>query len=241
MQAALERIQAEPRKDELVITDKEPLSPDLVSALQTLATVLEASLPLVQSSLQEAINDSQQQQQNGTFTSNENDDSNNNKEPTVASATWLLNLLQPVPSALEPSQLAQAILDVSRLTTSMDQKQAALFDLLGESEPSMQALMQIAPKLDEIAQRISIASLTSNQQGNGDTNNAVYVDLDEERRQLLRHEAMDTAQMAAIAKAELEALTSSNNNNAFGATHTVVSKQAEKQARKKPPNGPPKP
>lgn len=203
MEALLEKLESERKSAPVRATE------DISRALQNLARALEKALPLLLDDGEEYPENEETKEQGGSV-----------------SASWLLGLCGKVPSALEASHLARAVVDASRLSDEA-QQQAALFDALGESEEAMMVLMEVAPRLSEIKEQVSVNDLTSG----ASQPSEVMVDLEHERRELLRHEAIDTAQLAAIAKAELEALLSTSSFSG-GATHTVVSRQSEKQARK---------
>lgn len=167
----------------------------------------------------------------------------NETDPAASSqsninADWLLAQTSKVPSELGPERLAQAVLDIASHLRSEDQQQAALFDALGASEAAMEVLFEIAPHLNEIKKNIKKPDLASDEQktahivaGFGMSED-VFVDPEEYRRQQLRQEALDAAQVAAIAKAEADAIAPSTSS---GATHTVTRAsgvQARKNAEK---------
>ena len=144
---------------------------------------------------------------------------------------------------LQPIQLVRAIVDASSLPNEA-QQQAALFDIFGsETDEAMEVLIQVGSKLSEIQQHIHPIDIDqyvartkadnnfyhdydshdiSNYKGESTT----YVDLEEERRQLLLQEAMDAAQVAAIAQAQI-----GNGGSGNTGTHTVV-RTSDKQALK---------
>ena len=138
---------------------------------------------------------------------------------------------------LEPIQLVRAIVDAAALPNEA-QQQAALFDVFGsESDEAMQVLIDVGSKLSYIQQHIHASdidryiSITKTDSNFGDTDipsyngESAYVDIEEERRQLLLQEAMDAAQMAAIAQAQVA------NGGTNSGTHTVV-RTSDKQALK---------
>ena len=149
------------------------------------------------------------------------------------SADWLLAVCSKVPSELGPERIAQAVVDAARLPAEA-QQQAALFDALGESEAAMEVLFELASHLSEI-RNIRKDELSSEEQKTADmiaSFDDVMIDPEEHRRQQLRQEALDAAQIAAITKAEAEAYGPSN---ASGATHTVTRAsgvKAQKAAQK---------
>jgi hypothetical protein len=145
-------------------------------------------------------------------------------------AKWLLSLCEKIPSALGPSQLARAVLDASGLTDE-GRKQEALFAALGASEEAMDVLFQIAPHLPKIKESISLSDLGEDP-GLRLEAQAELVDESEMQRQRLRQEALDAAQVAAIAQAEAEAMMGPSRS---GSTHTITRSSdldAQKTARK---------
>ena len=127
---------------------------------------------------------------------------------------WLLSLVERIPSELGSYQLARAVWDASKLTDE-NQRQEALFAALGFSEEAMEVLFQIAPHLSEIHDNLSEADF-------GDYTPRApeeTIDETEQLRRRLRQEALDAAQVAAIAQAEVDALAAPTG---FGATHTIV-------------------
>lgn len=142
---------------------------------------------------------------------------------TNINAEWLLNICATVPSELRSVQLARAIWSAAQLTEEA-QQQAALFDALGED--GMDALFDVAAKLPQIRH---IPENELKEDAN-DNSMQVFMDPEEERRQLLLQEAHDAAQVAAILKAEAESLGPTS-----GGTHSVArisDIQAQKAARK---------
>ena len=103
----------------------------------------------------------------------------------------------------------------------------------------MELMFEIAPRLPEIRASVKLSDLMAgnendNEQGNGGAtpSSGVLLDPEEEYRQKLRQEAMDAAQVAAIAKAEADSIL---GPTASGATHTVIRSsevEAQKAARK---------
>jgi hypothetical protein len=137
---------------------------------------------------------------------------------------------------LEPWQLARAIVEASQLD-SEQQQEAALFDVLGASESAMAVLMQLAPKLSEIRQRIHLNDLTPEthhgnvSMGAASSSSTTLIDIEEERRQFLLREAMDAAQVAAVAQAEVDAVLGVSvgiGATSTASTHTIV-RSSERQ------------
>ena len=156
------------------------------------------------------------------------------------SVSWLLDLCRTVPSELDPVHLARAILEAAqRRQTKLNSRQRSLM-LSGLRIKPWDVLMEVAPLLSEIRQKISVNDLESaSQHPKQDAiNSATIVDLVEERRQFLLREAVDAAQVAAVAQAEVDELTGIAGSNA-AATHTILrtseiraKKFAEKAARR---------
>lgn len=148
-------------------------------------------------------------------------------------ADWLLAVCSKVPSELGTERIAQAVVDAAHLSGEA-QQQAALFDALGESEAAMEVLFELASHLGEI-RSIRKGDLSSEEQKTADmiaSFDDVMIDPEEHRRQQLRQEALDAAQIAAISKAEAESYGLSNSS---GATHTVTRAsgvKAQKAAQK---------
>jgi len=181
----------------------------IASALQKLQAALQSALPLLLDHERDVLG--------GTTTTT--------TERTV-SASWLLELCRTVPSELEPLQLAQAIVEAATIQKS-DVQEAALFDALGASEEAMHVLLQVAPRLNEIRSNVTVqdlllwsgaaSSLTAD-------STTTLIDVEEERRQFLLREAMDAAQVAAIAQAEVDELLGGGGSSAGPAnsTHTIL-------------------
>jgi len=196
------------------------------AALQKLHAALQSALPL----LLDHQNSSNQHR-------NVQRKSNGDGGVTVA---WLLKLCQTVPSELDAVHLAQAVVEAAHLEDGGAQQEAALFDALGASEEAMQVLFEVAPMLGEIRSRISREDLFHIAESGGATTSAAgttttttMVDVEEERRQFLLREAMDAAQVAAVAQAEVDELLGRGSGNAGPAatTHTIL-RTSEIQAKK---------
>lgn len=190
-----------------------PPPPSTMTALQALADALQAVLPLLSEA---AVASPEKETKTGKLAS------------SGVSASWLFRQLQSLPSELGTEYLVRQVWEASRLPDEARQ-QTALFDVLGASEEAMQVMFsEIAPNLSKIA-LISESDLKTSSSGGGtaSTTTDTFVDIEEEQRRFLVHEAQDAAQMAAIAQAELDALQS---NSATG-THTVA-RASDKQAIK---------
>lgn len=140
---------------------------------------------------------------------------------------WLLSLVERIPSELGSYQLARAVWDASQLSDE-NQRQEALFAALGFSEVAMEVLFQLAPHMSEIKANLSEADF-----GYCTPRAPVeIVDETERLRRRLRQEALDAAQVAAIAQAEADALAAPTG---FGSTHTIMRSsdiEAQKVAKK---------
>ena len=167
-------------------------------------------------------------------------------DPSNITADWLLYVCARVPSELGTARLAQAIWDACQLHSEA-QQQAALFELLGESEAAMDALFDVASHSQEIQKFINKSDLrvaatdeltTARALANiGFQNDDI---LQDPERQRLRQEALDAAHIAAITKAEAESMAPAATPPpppaaAPGVTHTVTIAscvQAQKNAQK---------
>jgi hypothetical protein len=218
------------------------------SLLQALASALQAALPLLSCAA-------------ATTTTT----------TTTVSAAWLMQLLETTLPSQEKNQLGtfylaqQVVFAASHFSNEQQQQAAFLFDVLGESEAAMQVLLEIMPHMADIAQHVSLdhlaahnnhnhhhhnnhnnnTSLQTQQQQTSPLENATLVDLEMERREFLRREYMDAAQVVAIAEMEVQALLQPQSGlcpsssggggiSAAGAnsgTHTI-SRTSEKQALK---------
>jgi hypothetical protein len=212
----------------------------IAQALQNLHDAVQAALPV--------LNRARDDKENGDSIDTEAGGFATETDSVVAvSASWLLQLCSSVASEyLEPWQLARAIVEASQLDHEQ-QQEAALFDVLGASESAMDVLMQVAPKLSEIRQRIHLDDLTPPAHYGDSSMDAAFagsssssstlIDIEEERRQFLLREAMDAAQVAAVAQAEVDAVLgvhvgggvgTSATNHAAVSTHTIV-RSSERQ------------
>ena len=153
------------------------------------------------------------------------------RESNGINAKWLLNLCQSVPSELAAGQIARAVWDASNLKGE-GQQQEALFAALGASEEAVLALFEIGPVLSQIRQNIDPSELGETETYGALSNFDDVIDVEELNRQRLRQEALDAAQVAAIAQAEA---SEASGSATFGSTHTVQRKshlQAQKAAQK---------
>lgn len=193
----------------------------IADALRNLHSALQAALPLLRD---DSRDDSAKVK--------DQNDSAADSEPSskTVSAAWLLNLCQTVPSELEPLQIARTIVEAAMLVDEA-QQQAALFDALGASDQAMKVLMEVVFVLPEIRRMIRLEDLeVASHQAAASSSHAqlkedfTMVDVDEERRQFLLREAVDAAQIAAIAQAEADAIlgTTAGATGSAAATHTIV-------------------
>ena len=170
-------------------------------------------------------------------------DDNYVDESNAISIEGLIELCSSMQAStyLQPIQIVRAIVDAAELPNEA-QQQAALFDIFGsESDEAMQILIDVGSKLSYIQQHIhakdidryiKMTKTDSNYEDNDIPNyltdaSTTYVDIEEERRQLLLQEAMDAAQMAAIAQAQVD----NGGSTGSSGTHTVV-RTSDKQALK---------
>lgn len=185
-------------------------APEVAESLQKVVEALRKSLPLLDPGHRAAVDQPQ----------------------STVSVDWLLAVCSKVPSQLGVEHLAKAVVDASHLP-SETQQQAALFDALGASEAAMEVLFEIASNLNEIRQKIKMSDIALEEQKvNSSEFDDVIVDPEERRRQMLRQEALDAAQVAALAKEEADALSPSTSS---GVTHTVTrasGMEAQKNAQK---------
>jgi hypothetical protein len=128
-------------------------------------------------------------------------------------ADWLFNILEPIQSSFETKELLKMVHQASLLEE--DQQQDALFSVLGASEEAMTALMHIVPNMKRIQQ------LQINEDEQAGTNDSmIHEDPLEVERRRLRQEVLDTAQVAALAQAEVDAVQSRSAMSQT-ATHTI--------------------
>lgn len=158
----------------------------------------------------------------------EKDEESKDEDHGEVNAEWLLSLCKSVPSELGVEQLARALWDASHLQGEGNQ-QEALFAALGASDEAVMALFEIVPKLPQIKQNIDPSQLGGGPQILSSND---IIDEEELRRQRLRQEALNAAQVAAIAQAEAAAASGPSR---FGSTHTIRRKsemQEQKLAQK---------
>ncbi|GKY93122.1 hypothetical protein MPSEU_000280400 [Mayamaea pseudoterrestris] len=196
------------------------------SAFVDLAVALRDALPILKSShaSRESFNEASSPLQDYPASST-----------SLINASWLLKHCSTVSSALGANYLAECIFDVAT-NESLDEasQQAALFDVLGSSDQAMAVLLEIMPVMREIARNMRRDELVSGdaavQNGNIIASDSVYLDLEEEKRQFLLQEAREAAQLAELARQELEnANLYSNSSETL--THSVV-RQSNRDAVK---------
>jgi hypothetical protein len=221
MEAALDRIIAGKKQPGGGHPPDAASSKNLKAAIEELRTALQDALPFLIH--QEESNNYNSKPARPTLPSSSD-----------VSVSWLLSLCNSIPSegGLEPIQIARAIVEAANATTNEAQQQDMLFDVLGASNEAMNVLMEVAPKLPLIRNEISIADIDAIRSASSSLNApiTVAVDLEEERRHMLLREAINTAHLAAVAKAELEELEGGGmGGNAV--THTIV-RNSDVKARK---------
>jgi hypothetical protein len=179
---------------------------DLVQALTRLAEAVRDVAPLFE------------QQQRVT-----KEDVDETKTDDGIDAKWLLSVLERVSSDLGVDQMARLVVEASQLPNTPQQQEEALFSILGASEEAMTALLEIFPRMTDIRKCISLNDLDFDQHNHNPT--VSYMDPAEAERQRLRQEAVDAAQVAAFAQAEVNALVISQQmSGPTGSTHTVARK-----------------
>jgi hypothetical protein len=150
-------------------------------------------------------------------------------------AEWLYNLSSTIPSPMDTLSLSLAILSACQ-ETSEEQMQAALFDALGEGERSMDVLFEIVPRAIEIRDTVQRSSLESIHAINNPESQAHFspnvagMDPELERLHLLRQEAMEAAEYAALAKAQV---SSSFSGAGPGSNTHTISRASDKAAEKR--------
>lgn len=166
-----------------------------------------------------------------------------------STTSWLYNLCQTIPSPLDTKALSSAILSACQKDDEM-QIQASLFDTLGESERAMEVLFEIVPRAMEIKNNVNEKELNLiHCEINGDASatsgsamssmiNSTSIDPEQERLKILRQQAIEAAQYAALTKAEAEAITGSGYNKSNSHTHSIsrtsdkeIIKQAKQAAK----------
>jgi hypothetical protein len=183
--------------------------------------------------LMQAEDDEKTQQQH-----HDNKTARNPQHDRTINASWLFSLLEPIKSSMSTSELARIVYETSRSENQEEQQiQETLFGILGESEESLMALMEIVPNLGEIKKCIRIDDLmgetvTSTVEQQQEKQDPILLE-----RQRLREEYYDLQQVALLAQSEVDSLglgsTNSTNNN--NTTHTITRKSEidiQKAARK---------
>jgi len=217
-------------------------------ALSNLASALRDAVPLL-------LQQQQQQRGRGELRTPTLNDSSAaaavaGGDDSTVSARWLLDVCRQNHASssssssdlLEPAFVAQAIVEASHKPDEASQ-QAALFDVVGLD--SMELLSLVTPLLPQIRQNVTVqdivnistASPAAAAAGSSPTSDDAFIE-DERRRQLLLAEALDAANVAAVARAELEELEA-RHRGLGGTTHSVVRasdarirKDAEKAAER---------
>jgi hypothetical protein len=196
---------------------------DMSQALNRLAEAIRGVVPLLEQQLQRVGETKQGDDDAGSI-----------------NARWLLHTLEPVRSDLGVTQLACLVWEASQLSQPQQQEEA-LFAALGASEEAMTALFQIFPHMAEIQKNISLKDLgidDANSAAASSSQQYTIQDPAEAERQRLRQEAMDAAQVAALAQAEVDAMIAASSSGLPGGaatTHTIARKselELQKAARK---------
>lgn len=190
-----------------------PPPPSTLSALEALAAALQAVLPL--------LADHQHYRQDAAITKSSTTTTSDDASSNKIDAAWLRQQLQAIPTELGTDYLMHQVWEATRLPDEARQ-QTALFDVLGASEEAMQVMFAaIAPNLSKIA-LLSESELQTNTNGANSSGaggaDETLVDIEEEQRRYLFREAQDAAQMAALAQAQVDAMTGGGSVG----THTVA-------------------
>jgi len=203
------------------------------NALASLAAALEESLPLLQQQRQQHDRESARGKPRPASTSDGDGDEEVN-------ATWLLDTCRKHSTssssseeALDPVFLARTIVQAAQLSDPASQ-QGALFDALGASPSSLDLLSVVTPLLPTIRQNITLQDIESLQQERQQQrvqSSRAASSFEDERRHILLAEALDAAQVAAVAQAEVEYLTGRSAGGGSAVTHTL-SRRSDLQAQK---------
>ena len=159
-------------------------------------------------------------------------------------SAWLYDQLSTLPSAhLSTLELAQLVSSACASSGGDDQMQAALFDTLGESERAMELLFDIVPRAKEIGRLVTEESIREVAMERGDLPRtassasfgqlggggaAAGGDIEAERLELLRQEAIEAANEAAFAQAAAGGMAGPGSAHA---THSVV-RESDRHAQK---------
>ena len=207
----------------------QPLSRDQKSACSDFVNALEALLRLTRSQSQGLHHD-----QDAVDTTKQEETS---KAGSNETAEWLYNLSSTIPSPMDTLSLSLAIYSACQ-EPSEEQMQAALFDAVGEGERSMDVLFEIVPRAVEIRDTVerhdleSIHAVNNPEMQSRSSTTVAAMDPELERLHLLRQQAMETAEFAALTKAQLS--SSFHGGGPASTTHTVSrasDKAAEKRAK----------
>ena len=154
-------------------------------------------------------------------------------------SAWLYDQLSTLPSAhLSTLELALLVGSACASSDGDDQVQAALFDTLGESERAMELLFEIVPRAKEIGRLVTEESIREVAMGRGDLPRTASAasfgrisagdDIEAERLELLRQEAIEAANEAAFAQAAAGGMAGPGSAHA---THSVV-RESDRHAQK---------
>ena len=160
----------------------------------------------------------------------------------ISTSAWLYNLCSTIPSPLDTKSLASAILSACQYDDEM-QVQAALFDTLGEGERAMEVLFEIVPRVVEIRNYVTVHELDQLQREQNESHNGFVsatspipttIDPEQERLNILKQNAIEAAELAALTKAQADALKGTSYNSSSSHTHTITrasDKEIMKQAK----------
>jgi replicative superfamily II helicase len=187
---------------------------DVAKALHNLSAALEAALPLLRGD-----------------TNNETQSDNVGDLSGSISATQFLQHCAQMPSDLDATYLANTIWEACKLD-DLNQLQGKLFDVLGASDQAINFLTYIMANASDIA-KISQEDLQ--QQASETPIGETFVDVEEERRQLLLREAISAMQIAEVARLEVEAIqerTGAATHSVTRSSHILAKKQADKAQKR---------
>jgi len=161
-------------------------------------------------------------------------------------SAWLYDQLSTLPSAhLSTVEMAQLVSSACASSGGDDRVQAALFDTLGESERAVELLFDIVPRAEEIGRLVTEESIREVAVQRGDlprttassasfgvgrpgATNVSGGDIEAERLELLRQEAIEAANEAAFAQAAAGGMSGPGSAHA---THSVV-RESDRHAQK---------
>jgi len=135
--------------------------------------------------------------------------------------SWLYSLASTIPSPLDNFALASSILSACQRGDEMS-IQSGLFDTLGEGERVMEVLFEIMPRAAEISRCVTDEQLRAIHSSSGNSGEASAYAAEEDpeiiRLNLLRQQAVETAEYASLLKVQLDGFSGSGPS---ATTHTV--------------------